>query len=100
MKNEHPYYDSEKKWKMMKVRYQFLAMVVILFLFSLFIPKVMKWKNRNMVKEWVQYEVVYRDSTQVILYNSDNVKDSIVIRGAPKLFPGIQAVEILHYKLP
>ena len=61
--------------------------------------KVIKFENKNAEPYWQTYEVVYKDPTQVILYNQDNRKDSIVMKGSPRLYPGIQAVEILKYKI-
>jgi len=99
----HPYYDREKKYTMMKVRYYFLAMLVIFGLGIIFIPMVINWENENAEPYWQEYQVVYsgQEPRQVILYNKDDLQDSIVIRtvpGSAELMP--QAVEILKYKLP
>jgi hypothetical protein len=72
-----------------------IALAIPLFV----LPWVIRYENEHAEKVWVTFEVFYKDDTEIILYNQEDQRDSIVIRGSPKLFQGIQAVEILEYKI-
>ena len=79
----------------------FLAGLIVIGVFI--IPLTIKWENAQFNPEdhWIDYEVVVKHDNLVILYNTNDVQDSIALRfefGGEKLV-GNDIIQVYNLRL-